>query len=512
MKNINPLLLTDSYKLSHPNMQQALTSDGLDYLYSNFTNRGSRFEGIDHVVFFGLQTFLTELSERFEVFFNSSWEDVFADYKEKTSTFVNPEFSFEHIKALHTLGYLPLRFSAVPEGTLVPTRVPSMIFENTVKGFGWLVNYFETWLSTAIWHPSTSATIASTYRKIFDEAAAKTSSTPEFVDFQAHDFSFRGMQHWESAAQSGAAHLLSFMGTDTLPTIDYVNTYYPGDNGLVGASVPASEHSVMCLLGKEHEAETYEKLIDEYPTGILSLVSDTWDLFGLITKTLPALKNKIMARDGKLVIRPDSGDPADIICGRASNPAVMWDNDIASIRETNEGKGVVELLWDLFGGTVNEKGYKELDSHIGVIYGDSITIYTAQEIVDRLAEKGFASTNIVMGVGSFSYSGNTRDSFMSAIKATYAVINGTEVTLQKDPVTDSGTKKSATGRLAVHKDENGELFLIEKATPEQEATSFLQPVWEDGQFIRTQSFADVRQTLKENRKALVERNLTQSTK
>lgn len=488
------LFYTDAYKLDHRRQYP----EGTTNVYSNFTNRGSRKEGINHVVNFGLQAFLKDiLVDRFQKFFDAPEDEVAEEYTRKVNSILGPnEVGNDHIRALHRKGYLPLRFCQVPEGTLVPIKIPSFTVENTDPEFFWLVNYIETVVSASVWQASTSATLAHHFRRILDLGAEKTSSVPEMVDWQGHDFSFRGMSSIESAQASGAGHLLSFTGTDSLTALDWIDKFYPGENGLVGGSVPATEHSVMCAGGEEDEQKTFERLLKLYPTGILSIVSDTWDFFGVIEKggILDRLKKEILARDGKLVIRPDSGDPADIICG---NPRAE--------ECTNEYKGAIELLWELFGGTVNDKGFKELDPHIGLIYGDSITDERAADIIARLAEKGFASTNVVFGVGSFTYQYNTRDTFGSAMKATSVVINGEQKNIQKNPKTDNGLKKSATGRLAVCYMANGNLYLIEKASAEQEAASILQPVWEDGAFVKTQSFAHVRETLKRNI-GILERN------
>ena len=216
------------------------------------------------------------------------------------------------------------------------------------------------------------------------------------------------------------------------------------------------------------------------------------------------MHDKIMARDGKLVIRPDSGNPVDILTGTWKiNKDETGDyiispegHEISMAHRTKpEEFGVIELLWNEFGGTVNEAGYKVLDPHIGAIYGDSITYERANEINERLAAKGFASINWVAGCGSFSAQYVTRDTFGSAIKATWIEVDGQGYDLQKDPVTDNGLKKSAKGRLAVHRDESGELYLIEQATPEQEAASELKTVWKDGEFVRRQTFAEVQETL-----------------
>lgn len=481
---INPLLKTDSYKLSHIHMYP----EGTTNVYSNFTNRGSRVPGVNHVVNFGLQAYLTDLTEEWDAFFAAPKAEVFADYKKNTSTFVSPGFDYSHIDALHDLGYLPLRFSQVPEGTLVPIKVPSVTIESTHEKFFWLVNYVESNLSASIWHPSTSATNAWNLRREFNRAAVETASDLSATNFQMHDFSYRGMENWLAAAASSAGHCLSSFGTDTVPVIGYVNHYYPGDNGDVAFSVPASEHSVMCAGGEDDELETFDRLLTIFPEGILSVVSDTWDFFGVLTEILPQLKDKIMARGGKLVIRPDSGNPADIICGTVPATRLLPDG-------TPEQKGAIEVLWDLFGGTTNDKGFKELDPHIGLIYGDGMYLDRVKEINARLRAKGFASTNWVAGVGSYTYQYVTRDTFASAVKATQVTINGETRDIFKNPKTDDGTKKSATGRLAVLSYADGTLYLVEKATPEQEAASLIQPVWENGKFVKTYSYADVRANL-----------------
>jgi len=497
---LNPLLATDSYKLSHFMMYP----EGLKHVESNYTNRKSRVEGINHVVQFGLQAWLTDFTESFNRFFWAPKAEVINEYKNNTSTFVNPGFTLDHVEALHDLGYVPLQFSAAPEGSLVPIGVPSILIKSTHEDFAWLVNYVESDLSAGIWHPSTVATLAWKLRRTFQEAARATGGSEEGIDFQVHDFSYRGQVNREAAMASGAAHLLSFKGSDAVPAVPWVNYYYPGeDNGLIAASVPATEHSVMCVGGQEDEIETFRRLLKQFPTGILSVVSDTWDFFKVLTEYLPLLKDEIMARDGKLVIRPDSGDPADIICGTSRLSA---DTDLAGVETlTPEQKGAIELLAETFGYTVNEAGFKELDPHIGLIYGDGMFEARIEDINLRLARKGYASTNWVAGIGSYSYQMVTRDTFGSAVKATFAVVNDEERNIQKNPKTDDGTKKSATGRLAVSYMANGNLYLIQGATDEQIANSVLQPVWEDGKFVKTYTFAQARENLKRTT-GILERN------
>ncbi len=300
---------------------------------------------------------------------------------------------------------------------------------------------------------------------------------------------------------SGAGHLLCFVGTDTIPAIDFLEEYYGADSDkeLVGCSVAATEHSVMCMGGDGvDEYKTFKRLVtDVYPTGIVSIVSDTWDLWRVCAEYLPSLKETILARDGKVVIRPDSGDPVDIICGLSREYGKG---------QTHEEKGVIELLWDTFGGTTNDKGYKVLDPHIGAIYGDSITIERANAICERLAAKGFASTNVVFGIGSYTYQYNTRDTFGFAMKATYGEVeeNGNVVgrEIYKDPVTDDGTKKSAKGLLKVQRNQYDEqLELVDCVDWERESEGELQTVFKDGKLI-------VDQTLSEIRERVVNENFT----
>lgn len=482
MLQLNPFLLTDAYKVGH-HMQYP---EGTQNVYSNLTPRQSRLEGVSEMVFFGLQYFCLEYLQGYfnRNFFERDRGKVMDEYKRTIRTMLGGLPSYDHIEFVHQLGYLPLHIKALPEGTPTPMKVPVLTITNTKPECYWLTNFVESFMSCALWQPCTSATIAHEFRKTLEKHAKATGMPMEFVCWQGHDFSFRGMSSPETALLSGMAHLLSFTGTDTIPAIAGLEQYYMADaeNELVGGSVAATEHAVMSAGGKDDEFETFKRLITEiYPAGIVSVVSDTWDIWTVLTDFLPRLKPEIMARAGKLVIRPDSGDPVKIICGdpESANPDAR--------------KGVVQLLWDAFGGTVTDKGYKLLDTHVGAIYGDSINRQRAEEIGTRLAAAGFAS-QVVFGIGSFSYQYNTRDTFGTAMKATRATVNGEPRNLFKSPVTDDGMKKSATGLLAVHR-ENGKLVLHENVTPEEEATGELQTVFLDGKLIRKQSLAEIRALL-----------------
>ena len=237
----------------------------------------------------------------------------------------------------------------------------------------------------------------------------------------------------------------------------------------------------MCMGEKSGELETFKRLITGvYPRGIVSIVSDTWDFWQVITKYMVTLKDIILQRDGKVVIRPDSGDPVKIICG-----------DPNARKDTPEYKGAIACLWEIFGGTTTPTGYKMLDPHIGLIYGDSITLDRANTILQELAEKGFASGNVVFGIGSYTYQYVTRDNFGFAVKATSGVVNRERREIFKDPRTDNGMKKSAKGLLRVEKE--GDTFVLyDRQTPEQEAKGALEVVFCDGKLLRHENLATIR--------------------
>jgi len=482
---MNPLLYTDGYKVDHRRQYPNQTT----LVYSNWTPRKSRIEGIDNVVFFGLQYFIKKyIVEDFQNnFFNQPKETICKKYSRRINNYLGENsVGIKHVEDLHDLGYIPMVIKALPEGVSVPIRVPMFTMYNSLPEFFWLTNYFETLLSTTVWLPCNSATIAKQYRIILDKYAEETASALEFVDWQGHDFSMRGMAGLEAAIISSAGHLLSFTGTDTIPAIDFLETYYNADSDkeLIGGSVAATEHSVMCMGTNTGEQETFKRLItDVYPKGIVSIVSDTWDLWKVLTEYLPSLKEEVLARDGKVVIRPDSGDPVGIICGDPNGKTL------------EEQKGVIELLWDTFGGQTNTKGYKELNDHIGAIYGDSITLDRATQICERLKQKGFSSTNVVLGIGSYTYQYNTRDTFGFAMKATYGEVDGEGREIYKDPITDDGTKKSAKGLLKIEL-ENGEYKLYDQVNWEEEKQGELKEVFRDGRILIEEKLTDIRRRVK----------------
>lgn len=490
-----PPLLSDFYKVSHKNQYPSDT----EIIYSNLTPRSSRLEGISSVVFFGLQYFIKEyllyqFNNNFFWLSQPEFEQQLIAYKRRLDNAIGSNNDVSHWRDLYRLGYLPLEIKALPEGSQVPLRIPLLTVRNTVPAFFWLGQWMETLLSNVIWHPITTATIAYQYRKLLNEYATKTSDQLEFVNYQSHDFSMRGHSSVDSSLAGGAGHLLSFVGTDTIGAIDFLEKYYCADSDkeVIGQSVPATEHSVSCVNGPKGEFNFIRKLITEiYPSGIISIVSDTYNLWRVLTEYLPLLKEEILNRDGKIVIRPDSGDPVKIICGDTNSFTTLdsW---------TSKDYGVIRLLDQTFGSTINSKGYRQLNPKVGAIYGDSITIDRCKVICEGLKNIGYASTNTCLGVGSFSYQYVTRDTFGLAFKATSCKINDKWRAIYKDPITDNGIKKSARGLLQVLYDYNKQDYVLcENVSEEREGSSWncLKPVFRNGNLLKETSLVEIRKRL-----------------
>lgn len=532
---------TDGYKLGH-GLQDP---QGITLKYSNLTPRSDRLfkaiAGFDHkVVVFGVQGGWQEIVEIWdESFFSQPKKKAIARYKRRVDGYLGPDvIPVDKMEALHDLGYLPLSLRSIDEGARIGMKVPVLTLESTHPDFWWLTNYLETIVSNMMWKSMTNATIAYEYKRILTGAAVRTGSPLELVQFQAHDFSARGMSGPEDATRCGGAHLAAgHSGTDTVSAIDYLEDYYGANSDveLIGVSVPATEHAVSSsnILMRQRDILTdveldetpesarqlaemsflYSYITDIHPTGIVSYVADTYDYWYVLTEILPhySIKKRILERDGKLVIRPDSGDPVKIICGLTEAQYRRTKDGVAYPLEAWDGaafkggydpipehviKGSIEVLWEIFGGTVTETGHKLLDSHIGLIYGDSITMQRADEILNRLAEKGFASANVVFGVGSYTYQCNTRDTFGTAMKATYVEISGEGIEIYKDPATGDKLKKSAMGLLRVVK-ENGEYVLHDRQTKEQAygPDNELKERWRDGKWISRTTLEEVRSRL-----------------
>ena len=550
---------SDGYKLGHA----AMYADGTETVYSNLTPRSDRiyrqkatryYDG--KLVVIGMQGAIMEIVENWQKFFDMDKGLAIGRFKLLCDFYLGHDVvGTDNLSKLHDLGYLPLEIKTIEEGRKVPMGIPVLTIRNTVAHAYWLVNFLETTISDLTWKTMTNATIAAEYKAMLLDFAERTGSPVEGVAFQAHDFSARGMSGPEDAARSGFGHIANFLGTDTLGSVLYAMEYY-GAKDFVAASVPATEHAVATsnILGIQQrfadkaEGNHISRLLAEqlfmkdlitrkFPKGIVSYVADSFDFWAVLTQVLPDLKEIIMAREsngitpGKLVIRPDSGDPVQVVCGMTVVPEDMYITDMMNeydvveqdgkyfrfevvdvcpceccgpdwkleLREevpVYEVKGAVEVLWEEFGGTTTTKGFKLLDEHIGLIYGDSITPQRCLEILERLEAKGFASGNVVFGVGSYTYQCNTRDTFGFAVKATYTQVNGRSISIFKDPKTDS-KKKSARGLLFVGRNSEAGYFLDDDVSAFEEAAeeNLLKLVFKDGRFISTVTLDQIRMRL-----------------
>tara|TARA_R110000772_G_scaffold54130_1_gene123557 strand:- start:69369 stop:71030 length:1662 start_codon:yes stop_codon:yes gene_type:complete len=545
----NPLGYSDGYKPGHKRM----LAPGTDYLYGTWIPRSFKHAPpeIKKLVSIGQQFTWKWLHDVFdEWFFQKAWVDV-QEFGEDLSKYLGQKYDQTHFKELHDLGYLPIKVKALPEGIETGPNIPHMTFINTVAGFAWLTLYLETPISAASWKMPTSATLALQYKRNAKRQLEKTD--PDNIgklDYLCHDFSARGTDPF-TMLSSGLGHASSFRGSDTLICIEGARYYYNEPKGEVCInSVNASEHSVSTT--KIFTVGEKQMLIDwllEFPAGILSVVADTFDLWKLLLEYLqdPYIKELIMARNGTLVLRPDSGDPVDIICGTIGNilevksvttdhlldsdfedfdyfkcNGTLYKVDHVAVEERYEEygteqttlweagyetfysevldlnspqqKGAMEILWDGFGGYTNDQGYKVLDYHIGLIYGDAINLDRQIDIYQRLEEKKFASSNIILGVGSFTYQFNTRDTLGWAAKGAWFECNGEGFNIYKDPITDDGTKKSLKGRVAVFI-EDGEYVVKTECTAEQEDTGELRTIYENGEFLNQISLTDIRASI-----------------
>lgn len=479
---ISPISSLDLYKSMHHEMYP----DNTVLTYSNLTARKSIIPNVDYCIFFGLQYFIKDfLLDKFNTeFFFKDKSKVINAHKRLISHSLSQDYDCKHLSELWDLGYLPIEIKALPEGDIIPIGVPCLTIFNTHPKFFWLTNYLETVLSTYIWHPITVATITRYMRTILNRYARETN--PEAIDFtkfQLCNFSMRGCSGLESGAVVDGAHLTGSYSSDTVPGIIFVEKYYNAnlDKEIISKSAIASEHAPTCVSALDtSEFDFYERMIDKFPNGILSLVSDSFSLWEVITNYLPRLKEKIMKRNGTLTIRPDSGNPVDIICGNIDG------------KTEEEKKGVIQLLYEVIGGTVSSTGYKVLDPHIFCLQGDGINLERLQQILECLKRKSFASTNLCFGTGSYNFVRRTRDDLGQAIKMVYSEKSDKQINVFKDPITDSDKfKKSACGLLQVKK-EHGKYVLYDQVDWTHEQDSELKTVFKNGQLLCETSLSEIR--------------------
>ena len=433
MYNNNILTLTDSYKTSHWKQYPKGTSK----VYSYLESRGGKF---DNTMFYGLQYFIKQYLSGQVV-----TEEKIQKAKKFWDAHLGPdhfnEAGWRHILDNHN-GHLPVRIKAVPEGTVVKTGNVLVTVENTDPEVPWLTNFLESIL-LQVWYPITVGTLSREVKKnLIDYLKKTTSYNPEeisgVVAFMLHDFGFRGVSSVESSGLGGSSHIINFMGTDTVSAILFAQEFYNTENPLA-FSIPASEHSTITSWGEPFEVKAMENMLDSYPTGLVACVSDSFDIIRACRDYWgTALRDKILSRDGRLVIRPDSGDPVQTL------------------------KQIFHILWDKFGGTTNDKGFKVLDPHVRVIQGDGVNFESISDICDMMIEEGFSIENIAFGMGGALLQKVDRDTQKFAFKCSSITINGEEAEVRKNPIeiNEKGErvqsfKKSKAGRLKLV---NGQTF------------------------------------------------------
>lgn len=461
----NIILMTDSYKLSHWKQYPK----GMRKVYSYLEARkGSKFP---YTLFFGLQYYLIEYLQGVVVT-NEMLEEANEFSKEH---FGSDIFNYDGWKYIidECGGKLPLEIKAVEEGSVVPISNVLMTIENTDPNCYWLTNAMET-LLMKIWHPITVATNSFTAKVVIKHFLEETGSPIEGLPFKLHDFGYRGVSSEESARIGGAAHLVNFMGGDTVGAITFLKEYY-GASNMTAFSVPASEHSVATSFTEDGEEEYFLNMLNQYPTGIVSIVSDTYDIQNFVDTMSKTHKDKILGRDGTVVFRPDSGDPIQV------------------------NLKLINTLWKNIGGDYTDDGYKLLNPNVRLLQGDGIDLETLTEFLSTMETNGWAADNWVFGSGGGLLQKFDRDTQRFAIKASFGEkeVDGkiVEFSFSKNPKSDP-TKKSKAGRLKLHRTTDSYMTI---SSFEESAESFggyvdsLETVFLNGEVTRTQTIDEIRE-------------------
>lgn len=494
------ILLCDFYKAVHCGQYDPKITKLVAY----YVPRMSRFKDITEIPVIGIQAFIKEyLIDHFNQ--NFFWRDI-NDLKSEYDWIINETMGtnrnyWHYVESLWKLGYLPLEISALEEGIKCPIGCPAIQITNTDPNFAWVVNAIESLMSNELWYQSCTAIAGMRYRNIVNKYYEKTSDYPENAKHAISEFGFRGLPGLAAARKASMGFLLSFDKTATIPAITYIYDMYGDSLNSIGGGMASSEHSVMtssyAIDGSE--CDLIERLLTKvYPDGNFAMVCDSYDYWNVVDNILPKFKKEILTRNGTLYVRGDSGDPVEIVVK------------------------TVHHLWDSFGGTVNSKGYKVLDSHIRVIYGDSITQQRAEKIYSILEKEGFAADNVALGAGSFSMlcyenkdgslSPYSRDTYSVAIKTSAGeyispitndnnTIVGSvtkEIQIYKDPKTDTGHfKKSHKGWIGVYRDEENKIYYEDNLTCAKKEVhqplDLLKPVFRDGKLLRSTTFNEIRQ-------------------
>ncbi len=447
----NQLLLTDSYKLTHWKQYPP----GTTQVYSYFESRGGMFQ---EVVFFGLQYFLKNLEGQVVTAEKIDEAEQIAELHLGDKKLFN-RAGWEYILKEHG-GRLPIKIKAVPEGTVVSTHNVLITVENTDPNCYWLTNYLETYL-VQTWYPTTVATLSMNMKKRILGYLEETGN-PELADLKLHDFGFRGVSSVESAGIGGGAHLVNFKGTDTIEALVFLRNYYGAK--MAGFSIPAAEHSTITSWGRENEAKAMENMLDQFPEGLVAVVSDSFNIFEACRGIWgEKLRDKVLNRDGTVIVRPDSGDP----------PKVVLE--------------VLNILGEKFGYTVNKKGYKVLNGHVRVIQGDGIDYEMTGSILETMKKNGWSADNIAFGMGGALLQKLNRDTQKFAFKCASVVVDGQERDVYKQPVTDPG-KNSKAGRLKLVLRDGSLITASQKAEGEDQ----LVAVFNNGKVLREYNLEEVR--------------------
>lgn len=455
MNNHNIVLNADSYKYSQWCQYPPKTT----VVYSYIESRGGKY---DATVFFGLQAFIKEyLLTPININMIDEAEAIITAHGEPFN-----RAGWIYILMEHD-GYLPVTIKAAPEGLVIPTGNVLVTIENTDPNCYWLTSFLETALLRAVWYPTTVATNSYENKKLILDYLEKTGD-PTAIAFKLHDFGARGVSSLESAGLGGLAHLVNFMGTDTVEALLAARRYYGAD--MAGFSVPAMEHSTVTSWGRENEVASYRNMVkvNGKPGGIVSAVSDSYDIFNACKLWGTELKQDVLDSGATLVVRPDSGDPADIVLK------------------------CLKILDQYFGHTVNAKGYKVLNN-VRVLQGDGINHASIRSILYTATLAGYSADNIVFGQGGALLQIVNRDDQKFAMKCSAAFVNGEWVDVYKDPITDKG-KRSKKGKMVLIETENG----YQTVTTEQpdfalcQQNDILEVVYENGVLIRDMTFDEVR--------------------
>ena len=454
----NLVLQTDSYKFTHWKQYPP----GTQLVYSYLESRGGMFAG---TLFFGLQYYLREYLAGAVV----AEEDVVAA-RDFVDRHIAPGiFNFDgwmHIVRRHG-GRLPVVIKAVAEGTLVDVQNVLMTIENTDPICYWLPNYLET-LLLKVWYPITVGTLSHGIRKVF-LAALRLSGDPGLIDFKLHDFGYRGVSSEETAGIGAAAHLINFKGTDTVAGIRFLQRYYDS-RAMEGFSIPATEHSTITAWGRENELAAYENMLTQFPTGVVAVVSDSYNVYEACEKLWgKLLRDQVLQREGVLVVRPDSGSPREVVLK------------------------VLDILGQKFGYQSNTKGYRVLNPKVRVIQGDGVNYWTIQDTLTAMARAGWSADNITFGMGGALLQQLNRDTQKFAFKTSAVTINGEEHPVYKDPI-EGHDKASKRGRLALQH-ENGKWITrqVQPGTHDNGQQDLLQTVFKDGEILIEHTVSGIRE-------------------